>query len=508
MQKFIQKHSDSVIGILSGFDRLRFRGTLRLLANTRGLWNALQMLGVLLKDFKKYSLEVTAQLRQASEQVAREQGRMVHYMNNSQESKEDFALAVAASQGIREGLICVIGAVELCRSFRVQGNRETQRLELVYRPTKCTHLYHYSIHPEFGLMYVRLQTWFPFTMFIGINGREWLSRQLDREGISYVRADNCFLRVSELERAQALLREQVCWNWPESLEQIRRQVHPAHDAIFKRFPQQYYWSVEASEWATDVMFKDVPALSRLYPQLVRFAMENLKSPDILRFLGRKLPAQAEVTSDFKHRLEGIRVKHSINFNSEKMYDKFGSILRTEATINNTRELRVPHVGKGGRLRWKHMAKGVQDLYYRVQASQAANERYLDALAASDSTIPLGKLIEPLCQAKKWKGKRCRALRPLEASDSQLLDAVSRGEFLINGFRNRDLVAQLFGPSDTRTARQKQAAVSRQIRLLRAHGLIQRIPRSYRYRVSTKGRRAISTLQSARAATIAQLMKAA
>lgn len=512
MHQFIQRHADSVSGVLSGFDRIRFRGTLRILANSRGLWSILCQMGILLKDFRQYALGVTAQVRQASEAVAREQGRPVHYLNNSHESKEEWARHFAERERIREGLICVLSAVEMCRSFQVQGDRKTKKLDLVSRPTKCIHLYHYYLHPDFGLIHVRIQTWFPFNIFICLNGREWLARQMDRVGIDYVKADNCFSKVSDVEQAQELLNEQVRVNWSSVLGDLTHQAHPAHQQIFARlaFPLQYYWSADESEWATDILFRSPNQLALLYPQLVRFSMENLQSRDVLRFLGRAHPGLSEVTSDMKRRTQGIRVKHSVGHNSVKMYDKFGSVLRVETTINNTRELKVPRKTATGKLRWKHMAKGVQDLHYRTQASQAINERYLQALGAADCSIALDKLVGPICQPRRYKGRQVRALRPLDPWDSGLLDAVSCGEFLIHGFRNRDLAAVLFGSEevDAVERRRRQSAVSRKLRLLRAHGLIRKSPHSYRYQLTRKGRLVISTLQSARAATLQQLTKVA
>src|SRR5437868_3303226 len=102
------------------------------------------------------------------------------------------------------------------------------------------------------------------------------------------------------------------------------------------------------QYATDIMFKEAKALANIYPGLVHHAMTSFCSPDVLRFLGRNIPASnviggkfaGEVQSDFKRRPEGVRVKHSVNRNSIKMYDKQGSVLRTETTINNPKDFRV------------------------------------------------------------------------------------------------------------------------------------------------------------------------
>ena len=91
------------------------------------------------------------------------------------------------------------------------------------------------------------------------------------------------------------------------------------------------------------MFRDPASLGSLYPALVRHAMHHFQSPDVMRFLGRKLHPnfQGEVTSSYKRRLEGARVKHWANGNSVKMYDKGGNILRVETTMANTADFKSP-----------------------------------------------------------------------------------------------------------------------------------------------------------------------
>lgn len=81
---------------------------------------------------------------------------------------------------------------------------------------KCLHVYHYYQHPDFGLMHVRVQTWFPFTVDLCLNGREWLARQMDRAALHYVQRDNCFTWVEQPDRVQALLERQLQTDWPNA----------------------------------------------------------------------------------------------------------------------------------------------------------------------------------------------------------------------------------------------------------------------------------------------------
>jgi hypothetical protein len=89
-------------------------------------------------------------------------------------------------------------------------------------------LYHYYIHPQFGWMYLRLQTWFPFEIQIGINGREWLARQMDRTNLKYERSLNKFRWVEDWQRAQQLLDEQLQTDWVRELDALQQRFHPLH----------------------------------------------------------------------------------------------------------------------------------------------------------------------------------------------------------------------------------------------------------------------------------------
>jgi hypothetical protein len=180
MPSFLTKFAAVVRGVLSGFDRLFFCGTLRRLSHTRGLQNYLWAQRIPYKDFAAHSLEVTARLEEASLRQARQLGREVRYLNSAQHRKEDIAREIAARDHVTSGLICVLRSVDPCMSFQINKNHQTRKLEIHYRQRKCLHLYHYQIHPVFGFMHTRIQTWFPFRIYVCINGREWLARQLDQ----------------------------------------------------------------------------------------------------------------------------------------------------------------------------------------------------------------------------------------------------------------------------------------------------------------------------------------
>jgi len=521
VKSFIQRHASSVMGVLNGFDRLRFRGTFRWMCYAGGLGRYLSAIGVRLTQFKEFTQNVTAQVRESIEGVARTAGRPIEYLAKPSTSKEGYARAIAERDGIREGLIAVFYAVEPCRSFRIGRDKATGFIEVENALRKCAHYYSYWMDPVWGFCHVRVQTWFPLTVHVCVNGREWLARQMDQAGLGYRRRENCFVWMEDVERAQALMDRQLKTDWVASLNRLLKRSHPTYREIVDLPPRLgYYWSADESEWASDVMFRSTAVLQGLYPQLIAHGMQNMGSREVLRFLGRRVPAhggvngqfEGEVTTDLRERPEGMRIKHRVKANTIKMYDKQGSVLRVETTINDTQDFQVFRAKEGqprGGKKWLPLRKGMADMHRRAMISQAANDRYLESLAAVKEKTPLGDLIHELCQPVRWKHRRLRALNPLAEADARLLETVNRGEFAVNGFRNRDLREHLCKATSDRAVVNKQsAAITRQLRLLRAHGLIRKVGKTHRYVVSKKGRTAITALLVARSADTDKLACAA
>jgi len=531
MKNFIQRHKGEILGALSGFDRIRFRGSLQLLSNVGGVATWLKSAGLRLKEFLPFVEGVTKQLRRSTEKRAEAAGCPIQYLE-SKVDKEKMVGEIREERGAGDdGLVAVLSTLETCQSFDIFRNHSTHQIELRRRLRKCLHYYFYWEDGKFGLTQVRLMTWFPFDVRVVLNGREWLARQLDAKGLGYRRRDNCFVDLEDFRRAQRLADQQPRIDWVGQLNRLLRRVCPEagrfSDTPQPVAPLAYYWTSEQTEWATDVVFRDAAALAELYPVLTRHGIETFQSPDVMRFLGHRLPAHGgvhgrfagEIVSDLKERPEGVRVKHRVEKNSLKMYDKFGSVLRVETTLNDPKGLKVYRPKQDapeGPKQWLPLRKSVADLARRSELSQAANERYLEALGRVDSDTPLGTLTDKLCRPVQVGQRRHRALRPFDPEDVRLLEIVSRGEYEIAGFRNRHVRVALYGElpngdaetTEVAAERRRQAArVSRKLAMLRAHGLIKKIPRTQRYLVTAEGRVAIAALLAARKASTRQLTAA-
>ena len=518
MKSFLQRFGAVVLGILQGFDRLRFRGSKRQLCNSAGAASYLGHIQVKLTDYKPYAKATTRALCQAIETEAKAKG-IYRYLNNAQTSKEKTALEMAATRGQTEGRIAVLGCVEPCQVLQVRKNQDSGWLEPRIETGKCLHYYHYYLDRQNGLRYTRLQSWFPFTMHVGLNGRDWLAQQMTAAGLRFHKQDNCFTGVEDWQAAQHLLDEQLATPWSALLNDWAAQSHPWLTALLP-CPVPYYWAAQEAEYATDIVFATPADLQRIYPRLVQHAYAAMSSSDVLRYLGYRvrqdgcprLDMAGEVTSTIKQLLEGTCVKHRYLENLLKMYDKAGQVLRLENLLVNVRDFKVFRTREGdedGPQEYLRLRKGVADMHRRAELGSRINQRYAEALATVEDHTPLAELTKDLGQPAEWKGRKVRAINPLALEDVQLLEAINRGEFAINGLRNRDLRVLLFGEAATPAERKRQSAkITRHLRLLRAHRVIQKVPQTHRYQITPTGRAQMTALLAARRASSAALNQAA
>jgi len=526
MQQFIEKYRDQITGVLSGFDRLVLRGSLRRLNIGKfdrdqktffveGMEEYCWKNKLLFKDYAQHVKAVSERLKKASLQPFRQQGLPVPFVQSPSVNKDALARQVAEERNITSGLVCAISALEPSPTFEHKGTHIIRRV----RPAHV--LYQYQIHPQVGWMYARIQTWFPFNIQIGLNGREWLARQMDQERLKYVKQDNCFPWIEDFERAQQGMDRQLETNWADLLNGFTPQLNPIHEEIFARYPTQYYWTCFQSEWATDIVFREAEVLKRLMSIVVPHAVSSFSCRDVLRYFNKRINKSGEIPANFngtaqtnlKQYQEGQRVKYALNGNSTKAYDKaytpLGQVFRaSETTINNVQGLKEYRTKEGepdGKKEWRDLRKGIGGIYRRVEISRQANERAINALASIDDSRTVEELTEAIQRRVQWKGRTVRALQPW-GEDKELLQAVSHGDFNIHGLRNRDLQALLYGaPAATAIERRRRsAAVSRKLRMLRAHGIINKVSRTHRYQVSKPGNAIIVAVLTTARTSVNQL----
>lgn len=517
MERFVTQFKSSIAGVLNGFDRLVFTGQLLPLMYPRGMLGYLSSQSVLLKDFVGWAKAKTDQMKSRFAAQAVRAGHEIQYLGSPSARKEGLARQWQQESGVTAGVIGSFSCVEPCRTWEIRRDPVAKRLVPVLKTGNCLHLYRYWDHRRFGFMHVRLQTWFPFSVRICLNGREFLRRQLDRSKIGYEMRDNCFAKLDSWGRAQRLMDALLEEDWVATLNTCVDSVFPDRVSLLGALP--YHWGVWQSEWASDVGFVDTAALHAIYPALQRHALLNSDTPTVLRFLGRKVTAtgqanghlQAEVTTRLMPRVEGTCIKHHVGRNSVKMYNKQGNTLRVETTINDPGDFKVYRRTHGGGLAksWRSMRTSVADLQRRAEVSQGINDRYLDHQATFSNDQPLHQLLDQATKPVTWKLEHQRAL-DLTGKDRWLIDLLANPAHTVTGIRNADLRERLpkRHRGKNRTDRQLTAIATRHLRLLRAHGIIKKISKTHRYQLTDHGRTLVTAMTSALAASTAQLTKIA
>lgn len=506
MSTMLTQYADKINGVFSFFDRMIINGFLRPLFFEYRLPSTLYRLGIPYKEYKTFFLNVTDQISEQVKNRVLESKRPMIYLPSSKIKKEDLVKEILKKDPVTDGLICVLKTLETCRSVKVVGTAEG-KLTVKGTNTKCLHYYLYFQDREFGFMFVRIQTWFPFNIQVYINGREMMKHLFEKNGISYHCYDNSFTFLSDLSKAQELADRFDSRKLRSRLDVFARSINPFLDAVQKEFGQGYYWCMSQCEYATDVMFQERCFLEDLYPSLVGHAFYDLKCTDVFTFLGRKPSPrfQGEAVSDYKERPLGCRVKFRMKSNSIKMYDKH-SVLRVETTINDPREFKiygmVHHKDGSTSMKWKPMGKSIANLYRYAEICRASNQRFLDAMTDIAPVKSTLEELEKICSRKKVKGKSVAGLNVWSPQMVRIMESICDGRFLIYGFRSRDVSRKIH--PEVRDEKKRSSKTSRTLKKLRQHGLIRKIPRTRRYQVTARGRKIMGALIETRRRTFPEV----
>ncbi len=253
------------------------------------------------------------------------------------------------------------------------------------------------------------------------------------------------------------------------------------------------WVTEQAEYASDVIFSDRSKLPDLFPRLLDHALVNFSAGEFLTFPGRKLTGNflgQVLTGCRKQRASGARVKHQVNENWIKMYDKSGLVLCVETVIDSPREFRVR--GKrtrNGRLQmvWYPMNQCVANVPSHQRVCRAANDCYLNALSVVNDPTPADQQVADLTESKVSRGRRFAGFNPARRDDVLLFQAVLSGAQAFRGFHNSDIRTSLSWDSRDPWERRRQAnRVSRMLKRLHVHRLIAKIPGTRHWRVRKQG----------------------
>lgn len=484
MASLAERYAAQIRGVLSCFDRVVITGTIPGICHGDGMAAHLRSLGVRLFDYPRFAEPLRDEVRENAERIASENGIEIEFIRSKGAFRKEARIQeILARRGEGPGLVHIFSAMEACPSFEPWHDKQTGRTFLKGREAKCLHYYFYFISEEFGLCYLRVPTRAPFRLQFYCNAHNWLARQMTKENIAFQQSDNTFIRIADFQRAQALSDSFPIERLHRYLDEIAQQFCP----VLRHFPNSYHWSIMQVEYATDVIFRRQQELRPLYETLVRTAIHAVKPDNVATFLGRKLHPnyQDELGNDFHTRIEGTRIKHHMGPAAIKMYDKQALVLRIETTVNDVtffkHHRRVEHKDGTSETTLAPMKKTIHSLPALRELLVAANRRYLDFLSELDDPSVGLTHVEKISETVRKDERTYRGFNLLSQCDLDLFTALVRGEFHISGFKNASLRRFLSGLSG--------AQVSRLLKRLRLHGLIKKIGRTYKYYLTTLGKRA-------------------
>lgn len=491
----IEHYSDKINGALSSFDRIIINGYILSLQNPRQFLFYLISNSVKLLDFHSFAKSQTDSLCLHIDSYANDCGVDITYLSSPKTNKDELARAAFDKDPSRTGLIAAFSSVELCRTMTVVSNHQTLKLETASRQTKCKHYYLYYNDVEFGWMFIKIQTWFPYNVQIYINGREYLSKLFDKNNINYEMYHNSFSFIDDFDKAQKIANDILNKKISSSFDGMIKKINVHLPVIEQTMGHSYYWCLDQCEFATDINFKKREDLSIIYKKLVETSYFAFNCHDIYSFFGRKVEYigrfKGEIISDLRNRKQGFRIKFKMNKNQIKMYDK-GNNLRIEITINNPAEFKVlKNDDETGSRRWKPMGKSIANLYRYSEVSESITKRFIEALPTVDSDIVTLKEIKEISKAKEVNGRRYSGFNLLNESDLKLFKEISDGSYLISGFNNKLLRKKLYEDSGNQKNINR---MTRTLAKLRKHGIIKKAARKNNYYLTAKGRRITTSLQ--------------
>jgi DNA-binding HxlR family transcriptional regulator len=480
-----ERFQDDIAGVVSCFDRMILQGRMPIFSYAEGMTRYLTKRGIQIFDFVAWAKPLTEAMQEHAEKLAEEAGLKIDYVRKKNFRKEHKMEEILKTRGTHPGLVWIFSALEPCTTYAPQYNPDRKRAYWSAKDKKCLHYYFYFIDASMGLCYLRVPTWAPFRLQFYGNLHNWLGRQLDPAGIVNRLWDNAFVQMGDWNKAQQI---------SDSLDvaALHRQLDEWVDRycpMLRPLEENYHWSLDTAEYATDVVFHRQRDWQALYGEWTRTAIHTVKPGDIATFLGKKLHGNypGEMGNRYNTRIEGTRIRHSMGMVSSKMYDKFGQILRIETTVKDVtffRHYRAVEQRDGTEIyKYARMRKSIYSLGALRELVAASNQRYLAfVIALDDPRAGLDKL-HKVSRKVTAAERGYRGINFFDAEDVEVLEAIGQGEFCISGMQNKTLRQLLPGRSS--------AQVSRTIKRLRLHGLVKKTGRSYQYYLTPLGRQVVA-----------------
>jgi hypothetical protein len=394
--------------------------------------------------------------------------------------KDDIAAEYRKKFTRPEGVVFIGKAQEKTRVFRTERRRNEQTGAtypwLVSSTAMVNQFYVYCVDRDFGAFFLKFSSYFPYTAKLCINGHEYAKQQLTARGIRFEALDNGVLQCDDAKRLQ-----QICDGLSASKidallrKWLRFLPHP-YTAADRKAGYRYQISILQAEFSlTQVL--DRPVTGRVFfEEVIRENLDLGRPSQVQLIFDRRITRKTPGRFRTRVITDGVVPSLHVDYKNTriKQYHKEGRALRTETTINDTRDFGI--------------GKSLKNLPALRQIGFQANRRLLDVQKIShDCSIgedAFNQIVRPI----EVDGQRAAALRFGDPRVQALLAVLVVFSFQLRGFTNlqmRTLVAQLLG---LESAHYSLGRMTYDLRRLRLHGIIERIPHSHRYRLTPEGMR--------------------
>jgi hypothetical protein len=414
-------------------------------------------------------------LRQVDAFVEQHQIPVVSFKKGQR--KDDVAAEYRAHFPGIEGVLFLGKAQEKVTVFRTEKRTHADGHKypwIVKSATPVNQFYFYCIDADFGPFFLKFSTYFPYTAKLCINGHEYVKRQLTKEGIAFEALDNGVLSCGNPKRLQQLCAGLSAAKIDALLRKwLTRLPHP-FTASDRKAGYRYDVSILQAEFSlTQVL--DRPQTGRIFFEQVIRENLDLGRPDQVQLIFERRVTR-RTPGRFRTRVltEGVTPSVHVDYKNTriKQYHKEGRALRTETTINNTRDF-----GIGKRL---HNLPALREIGF------PANRRLLHVQKISHDCAIGEDAFRRVNEPVVVHGQRASALRFADVDVQTLLSALLVFRLLPRGFSNREL-RDHWAPLLGKTAQTiTPGQMTYHLRRLRLHGLIERLPKTHRYRVTEQG----------------------
>jgi hypothetical protein len=392
--------------------------------------------------------------------------------------KDDVAQQYLAAFTGDEGVLFIGKAQEKASVFRTEKRRDARGVYpwIIRSTAMVNHYYVYILDRDFGPLFIKFCSYFPYPAKLCLNGHEWLKRQLAQREVPFEPLDNGIRSSADGRRVQRIADsldaakiDTVFRKW---LRRVPHPFAPAHRAAGYR----YQLSILQAEFAlTQVL--DRPRTGRCFFEEVIRENLDLGRPDQMQLIFTRRVTR-RTPGRFRTRVltEGVVPSLHVEYKKTKVkqYHKEGQALRTETTINDTYDFAI--------------GRALRNLPALREIGFAANRRLLHVESLSHDCLVGEDHLEALTQPIVVHDQRAAGLRFGDRRVHALLHTLCLFSLLPTGFRHRDVrahVAQLLSRNPDHYG---AGHMTYDLRRLRLHGLIARVPESHRYRITDLGAR--------------------